>query len=162
MSAIFIFSALLLAISAAHKLNDRKRMAVSVANIAGTSEFYGLLLFLLSGVIEAIAALALLLPGLHHLGGYMAAALWVVYSAALLRRYGQTLDCGCDLRFIEKPVGLFVIARPLILAALVLAVTTTVPLAWTGEAVFAAIAMLSLYFAASELAAISPRTLGTM
>lgn len=156
MGGVTLFLALVLAGAAAHKVAAWRRLGIAAARLAGTAVEQGMLLLAVAGSIEVIAALALLIPSLHGLGVVLAAALWAVYAAALFRRRGETLDCGCDLMEREKPVGSFAIIRPFVLAGLAL-LTLAVPGAgWSVETPFAALAMLALYVAASELAGLPP------
>lgn len=156
MAAITLFLALMLLVSAAHKLIDRPRLALAAARLAGTGPGQGALLLAVSGALEGVAALALLIPQAHAAGVALAVLVWGAYGLALFRHRGQALDCGCDLVAREKPVGAFVIARPFVLAALA-CLTLAVPGAggltgWTPDAPFAALALLALTFAGAELA----------
>lgn len=156
MAAITLFLALLLLVSAAHKLIERPRLALAAARLAGVDARQGLLLLAVSGALEGVAALALLIPQAHAAGVALAVLVWGAYGLALFRHRGQTLDCGCDLAAREKPVGVFVIVRPLVLAGLA-GLTLLAPGAglvggWTPDAPFAALALLALTFAGAELA----------
>ena len=76
------------------------------------------------------------------------------YALALLRHRGQTLDCGCDFAARERPVDLFAILRPVLLALLAAWSGASGPGPWTLEVPFAALALAALWFAAGELHAI--------
>lgn len=154
MAALLLFLALLLAISAMHKLAARERLSVSAARLAGLPAALGPALLLAAATIEGLAAAALLTPSLHRAGAIAAAGLWGLYAAALAARRGAVLDCGCDLVRRERPVGPFAIARAALLAAAALLVAVLPPAALTIEAPFAALALLALYAAAAELAAL--------
>ena len=69
-------------------------------------------------------------------------------------RRGQVLDCGCDFVRRERPVGWPAIFRPTVLAMLALTVAAAPQPAFALDTPFAALALLALYFAASELAAL--------
>jgi hypothetical protein len=78
-------------------------MAIAAARLAGVAAPMGSLLVAATGAAEALAALALMLPGTLVPGAALAAALWAAYGLALLARRGQVLDCGCDL--VARPPG---------------------------------------------------------
>lgn len=162
MTAVTLFLALVLAFSAAHKLTERQRLSLSAARLVGVSAEQGVLLLAVAGALEAIAALALLMPPLHGVGVGLAALVWLTYGVALFRHRGQSLDCGCDLVAKEKPVGAFAIGRAFGLAALA-GLTLALPAGgWTLDAPFAALAMLALYFAGSELAVLPQGSKGVL
>lgn len=156
MAAVALFLALLLGASALHKVLARERLAPVTARLAGVALPLGAMLLALSATVEALAALALLVPALQAGGALAGAGLWSVYALALLRHRGKVLDCGCDFAAREAPVGAFAILRPVLLALLALAVVSVVPLGWTLETPFAALALSALWFAAGELHSIRP------
>jgi uncharacterized membrane protein YphA (DoxX/SURF4 family) len=151
MQALALFLVALLAASALHKLLARDRLAAVTARLAGVALPTGALLLVLAATLEALAGLALLVPALRTGGALAAATLWLGYGLALWRRRGETLDCGCDLVAREKPVDALAIARPLLLAALAAGVALAPEPVWTIDALFAAPALLALWFAAGEL-----------
>ncbi len=152
MLAVTFFLAALLGASAVHKVLDRKRLGAVVARLTVTPLPVGVVLLALAATVEALAAIALLIPALRLAGAAIAVALWCVYGLALVRQRGAVLDCGCDLVARERPVDGFAILRPFVLAGLA-ALTLVVPSAagWSIEAPFAALALLALWFAAGEL-----------
>ncbi|MBD3728165.1 MAG: hypothetical protein IE933_00500 [Sphingomonadales bacterium] len=154
MAAVTLALILLLVASAAHKFIQRDSMAPVTARLVGVPAAAGALVLLLAASAEILAALALVMPATRLGGAMAAAAIWTSYAVALLRHRGSVLDCGCDLVRREKPVGLFAILRPVLLAAAALSVALVPPRGWTVDAPFAAAALLALWFAASELAAI--------
>lgn len=152
MAALSLFLALLLAVSAGHKYMARTQLAPVAAKLAGVPAALGPVLLLAAALLEAGAALALMVDATHDYGAWAAAAVWSLYALALARRYGQSLDCGCDFTRRARPVGLAAVARPLILALVALAMAYSPPAAFAADTIFAALAWLALYFAASELA----------
>ena len=154
MAALPLFMALLLAIAATHKLIERQRLATVTMRLAGVPAHFGMPLLLLAATGEALVAIALLVTDLRMGGALGAAAIWSVYALALLRHRGAVLDCGCDLVRREKPVGATAILRPALLALLALIVAALPASPWNAETPFAALALLALWFAAAELAAI--------
>lgn len=151
-AAVILFLAAVLFAAAAHKLVARDRVAISAARLARTAPALGMPLLLAAAAVETLAAAALLVPPLSQAGAVAAAALWTAYTVALTARHGEVLDCGCDLVARDKPVDVFAIARPALLAALALAAVLVPHPAWTFDAPFAALALLALWFAAGELA----------
>lgn len=158
MAAITLALILLLAVSAAHKFIERERMALVTSRLLGVPFQMGATLLLMVAVAELLAAIAMCLPATRMGGAIAGAALWSSYTIALLRHRGAVLDCGCDLVRREKPVGLFAILRPALLAILAFATALVAPADWSVEVPFAAAALLALWFAASELAAIPAST----
>ncbi|MDP3748084.1 MAG: MauE/DoxX family redox-associated membrane protein [Phenylobacterium sp.] len=154
MAALALFLALVLALSAGHKLLERERLAAAATRLAGVDGAIGPALSLAAAAIEGAAALALVLPGLQPLGGAIAALLWTTYGLALWRRRGMSLDCGCTFAARQKPVDGPAVARAAALAGLALAVAAAPSAPFSIETPFAALALLALYLAFGELAAI--------
>lgn len=154
MAALTIFCAMLLAGSALHKAMARERLAAAAAKLAGAGPALGPVLLVLAGAVELIAAVCLLIEPLRVAGGIAAAALWAGYAIMLMRRRGETLDCGCDLNARAKPVTAMLAARPAVLSALAILVSTLPAAPVTLDAPFAAAGLLALYLGASELLAI--------
>lgn len=152
---ITLFLALLLAISAAHKALSRQEMAGVAARLIRANEWLGMPMLLSAAAIEILAAIAMLIPQTRLVGLALAVGLWLVYGLALWNRRGETLDCGCDHSRREKPVKQAAIARPFILIALAAASAALPAESWAIDTPFAAIALLALWFAASELSAIT-------
>jgi hypothetical protein len=153
MMEISTFLALLLAGSALHKVVARDRLALVAAKLAG-AHGQGLLLLIVAGTIEFVAAICLMIAPLHQTGALLAAVVWFAYGGVLLRQRGKTLDCGCDLVAREKPVDWPLVARPAALATLALIVSTLPVPVFGIETPFAAAGLLALYLAGSELLAI--------
>jgi hypothetical protein len=153
MMPVVLFLAVLLAGSAVHKAIAHERLAVAASRLTGLRA-QGMTMLILAGTLELVAAFCFVVPALRLTGALLAMLVWGSYAATLLLRRGQTLDCGCDLVAREKPVDWPVIARPAMLA-LVAAIVSTLPAASLAlDAPFAAVGLLALYLAASELLAI--------
>lgn len=151
MLALTLFLAVLLAVSALHKVFERARLTAVVARLAGVALPLGSLLLVLAATIEVLAALMLLLPALRTGGALAALALWGGYGAVMLRNHGAVLDCGCDFVARVRPVDRFAVLRPAMLAVIAGFVAAFPPAGWNLEAPFAALALLALWFAAGEL-----------
>ena len=154
MPAFDLFLALLLAGSSAHKALDRRRLGTAAARLTGMPAQSAPLLLIVAGTVEAVAALSILIAPLRMIGLVAAATVWTVYGLAMLRRHGETLDCGCDLVAREKPVGPAQIARPMVLALLAVLSAIVPAQAMGGDAPFAAAGLLAIYVAAAEILAI--------
>lgn len=154
MAALPLFLTLLLGTSALHKAVDRQRLSGAAMRLAGTPASTGPLLLIAAGVAEGTAALCLLLAPLRPAGACIALLLWTLYTLLLLRRRGQSLDCGCDLVARERPIGWVQIARPALLASLAALATLLPPTPFTLDAPFAAAGFLALWFGAAEILAI--------
>lgn len=154
MATLAVFLALVLALSASHKLVARDRLAAATARLAGVGGATGQVISLAAAAIEGVAALALVLPGLQEVGGAIAALLWSAYGLALWRRHGMRLDCGCTFAARDKPVDGLAITRAAGLAAIAVGVATNPAAPLSIETPFAALALVALYLAFGELAAI--------
>jgi uncharacterized membrane protein YphA (DoxX/SURF4 family) len=154
MAALSLFLAMLLGVSALHKAIDRKRLGTAAARLMGATAPAGPLLLIAGGVAETTASLCLLIGPLRSVGAIIALLLWALYALLLLRRRGQSLDCGCDLVAREQPVGWVQIARPALLAGLAALVILLPQPPFTLDAPFAAAGFLALWFGAAELFAI--------
>jgi hypothetical protein len=73
-----IFLALVLLIAAAHKLFEPARYGASAAQLIGTPMATGILVARAAGVVEGLAALALLMEATRQAGAIIAAALWLI------------------------------------------------------------------------------------
>lgn len=153
MAPLALFLAMLLVGSAAHKVLAPERLSAVAGRLTGFRS-QGMTLLVLAGALEAVAAICLIVPALRQIGTLFAMLVWIAYTLALVRRRGETLDCGCDLVIREKPVDWPVIGRPAMLAFVAAVVSTlpAAPIALDGP--FAAAGLLALYLAASELLAI--------
>lgn len=155
MGALTLFLALVLLMSAGHKLVERDRMAIAAARLTGATQAIGLVISLGAAACEAMAALALLLAASLKVGGLLAALIWSAYGVALARRFGTTLDCGCSFASHERPVDVFAVARAFGLAALALSCFALPGGAISILSVFAAFGFLALYLALGEIASIT-------
>lgn len=156
MSGVILFLALVLAGSAVHKALARERLSLSAARLVDGTPFIGTLALAFAGMMELMAALALMIAPLRMMGALLAMMIWGSYALALLRRRGETLDCGCDLFSREHPVGWFAVLRPVVLAAVALVAVNLPDAGWTVDTPFVAAALLALYLAAAELAVAAP------
>ena len=157
MAALGLFLALLLLVSALHKYVARQQLGVAAAKLVGVAPHFGPLFLAAAALTEITAAALLLLAPWPVYGAALAAALWGLYALALLRHLGQSLDCGCDFTRRAKVVTWGAVVRPALLAALALLWAYAPHRALQWDTPFAAAALLVLYFAATELAALPSR-----
>jgi hypothetical protein len=102
-----VFQALLLAASAVHKASTWSRSLGVMRQFGGVPS--SLARAALGTVIasEFVAALLLLVPAHRAAGAILAAALWTVYLALMLRAILQNrrdLDCGCSFGLPAGPI----------------------------------------------------------
>lgn len=162
MAGLAWFLALVLASSALAKLRERERLALATARLTGLGAAPAGALALVVAALEALAALALLLPATQGVGAVIAAAIWLAYGVALFaaRARGDSLDCGCSPARRAKPVDRFMIGRAFGLAALAGLALAAALVGVTSaeiEPLFAALGLFTLYTLAGEIAALPPR-----
>lgn len=153
MAELTLFLALVLAVSAGHKLLARGRMAVAAARLSGLPGRFGPAVNLAAAALEASAALGLLLTEARAIGAALAALLWGAYAVMLMRRFGASLDCGCGFAARPEVIRWTAVGRALGLCGLAAAVAIlpSAPFTWTTP--FAACGLLALYIALGELMA---------
>lgn len=154
MFELTIFLAIVLAISAVHKLVRPDRISLAMAKLSGMP--VGVASTAVFGVaaLEFLVATALLFAQSRMIGATFAALIWFAYGIALLRKFGTSLDCGCDFSTREKPIGAFDILRAFGLSSLAALVTLMPATTATIITPFAIFGFLALYLAMGELAAI--------
>lgn len=153
---VALFLAIVLAVAAAHKLEESARLTRATAGLLRLGPAVAAPVMMAAAAIESAAALALLFPASRPVGALLAALLWTGYGAALLaarRRGDGGIDCGCDFGARRRGIGRFTIARAFALAATAL----LLGLSPAGgsidiQAIFAALAFSALLFAAGEIA----------
>jgi uncharacterized membrane protein YphA (DoxX/SURF4 family) len=111
---------------------------------------------------ELLAAVLLLLPAQRLSGALLAALIWCVYLALMLRAIAQgrrNVDCGCSFGASPHPLGGFEVARNAVLVAFALLVAASaaggaVPL--PASQLLGACALLALYGALDQVMAVRP------
>ena len=151
---VALFLALVLASAAGHKLVATDRLGAAAGNLLGLAPPLARSALFAAAALEAVSALALVLPATRLIGAMLAIVLWAIYAAALLRS-SASVDCGCSFSAHRHGIGKFDRMRPLALIVLASLVALSGPVATIPvEAVFAALALFSFYLAAGELAAL--------
>jgi hypothetical protein len=154
MGDITFFLAIVLAASAVHKLVERERLATATAQLLRLPAALGTVISLAVAALEALAAIALVIPDSRAIGALLAATIWGAYAIALASRYGQSLDCGCNFGARAKPVDTFMVARAAGLSALALVSYFVVPGGFTILSPFVALGGFALYLALGEITSI--------
>jgi hypothetical protein len=152
--------ALLFLVAAAHKLRDRAAFRATFAEYRILPEAIGTLVPL----AELAVAVLLLVPAASALGEIGAAALLLLYGAAVgvnLARGRRHIDCGCAGPYARRPIGGGIVVRNALLAAAALAALLPVsprPLAWIDALTVggAVLALAALYLATDRLMAHAP------
>jgi hypothetical protein len=157
------FQAMLLAASAVHKAarwthsrNLMRQFAGVPGVLAGTS-------LGVATAVELAAGALLMVPAYRTTGAVLAALIWTLYVALIVRAIVQgrrDVDCGCSFGPTSRPLGSYQIARNLVLAALALFI------AWVsafggavpaqGTFVLGGLALLALYGALDQVMALQP------
>jgi Methylamine utilisation protein MauE len=163
------FQAMLLAASAVHKAvrwthsrNLMRQFAGVPGVLAGTS-------LGVATAVELAAGAWLLVPAYRTTGAVLAALIWTLYVALIVRAIVQgrrDVDCGCSFGPTSRPLGSFQIARNLVLTAL------AVFIAWVsafggavpgqGTFVLGGFALLALYGALDQVMALQPLRSGEL
>jgi hypothetical protein len=152
--------ALLFLVAAAHKLRDRAVFRATFAEYRILPEAISTLVPL----AELVVAVLLLVPAASALGEIGAAALLLLYGAAVgvnLARGRRHIDCGCAGPHARRQIGAGIVVRNALLAAAALAALLPVfprPLAWIDALTVsgAVLALAALYLATDRLMAHAP------
>ena len=152
--------ALLFLVAAAHKLRDRAAFRATFAEYRILPEAISALVPL----AELAVAVLLLVPAASALGEIGAAALLLLYGAAVgvnLARGRRHIDCGCAGPYARRPIGGGIVVRNALFAACALAALLPVsprPLAWIDALTVsgAVLALAALYLATDRLMAHAP------
>jgi uncharacterized membrane protein YphA (DoxX/SURF4 family) len=161
------FQALLLTVSAVHKSVRWSRSKSVVRQFAGVPR--PLATAALSAVIvgELGAGVSLIVPAYRPAGAMLAALLWTLYLALIVRAILQgrrDVDCGCSFGPTARPLGSFHVARNAVLAGLALLIAWVSASSGSVSAqvsqVLGAIALLALYGACDQVMALQPLRTG--
>jgi hypothetical protein len=157
--------ALLFAVAAVHKLRD---VGVFAATLGEYRMLPGALVRPAAALVvaaELVVAGALLSPAARQIGLAGAAALLLLYAAAIainLVRGRRHIDCGCAGPAARRPIGSALVVRNLVLAGVALAALPPIApraLVWLDAltAVAATAALAALYAALDRMLADAPR-----
>lgn len=168
-----VFQALLLAASAAHKASTWSRSLGVMRQFGGVP---GSLTRAALGTViasEVVAALLLLVPAYRAAGAILAAALWTVYLALILRAILQNrrdLECGCSFGLssgpTSRPLGAFQLLRNGVLAGIAFGIAGVSMVAGGVSVemsqVLGGVALLALYGALDQVMALQPLRSGEL
>jgi hypothetical protein len=163
------FQAMLLAASAVHKAvrwthsrNVMRQFAGVPGVLAGSS-------LGVATAVELAAGALLMVPAYRTAGAVLAALIWTLYVALIVRAIVQgrrDVDCGCSFGPTSRPLGSFQIARNLVLAALALFIAWVSAfggaVAAQGTFVLGGLALLALYGALDQVMALQPLRSGEL
>jgi len=164
-----VFQTMLLAASAVHKaarwthsLNVMRQFAGVPGALAASSLGAAI-------AVELAAGAWLLVPAYRMAGAMLAAFIWTLYAALIVRAILQgrrEVDCGCSFGPTSKPLGSFQIARNLVLAALAVFIAWASAFRGTaptqGIFVLGGLALLALYGALDQVMALQPLRRGEL
>jgi hypothetical protein len=161
------FLAVLLLASAAHKVSSWRRTLAVVADFGGVPRAAAAGAGFAACAIEAAAGLLLVLPPHRRVGAALGTAILAVYLALIARAVAQrrgAVDCGCSFGASSRRLGIFEITRNAVLlaAALLLFAFADAIAPLTPSQLLAACALLALYAAVDQLAALQPMRRGTV
>jgi hypothetical protein len=156
------FLAALLLASAAHKGIRFAHARKVVHEFAGVPRTLAAAVAMAAALGELVAAAALLVPAYRFAGASLAALIWGVYLALILRAIAQgrrDADCGCSFGAGPHALGAFEVARNALLVAFAVLVGASAargaaPLA--ASQMLAACAFLALYGALEQVMAVRP------
>lgn len=167
------FLSLLLLVSAAHKILRRARALRAAQDLGGIRRGAAAWIVAALAAAEAGAGLSLWTSAGRTAGAWLAASIWSVYFAALLRAVSagrSNVDCGCSFGEAQRALGGFHWMRALVLALLCVFVALSsardpgaAARAWSiadlATRLVAGFGMIAVYGALDQLTALRP--LGT-
>ena len=164
------FQALLLAASAVHKAARWTQSLTVIRQFAGVPGVLAASSLGAATAVELAAGALLMVPAYRTAGAVLAALIWTLYVALILRaivRGRRDVDCGCSFGPTSRPLGSYHIARNVLLAALAVFIAWvsafcggTVPT--LGTFVLGGLALLALYGALDQAMALPPLRRGEL
>ncbi len=161
------FLAVLLLVSALHKVLTWRRTWTVVQDFAGVPRPAASAAAVAACAIEGLAGLLLVLPDYRRAGAAVATVILGLYLVLIARAVAQrrgAVDCGCSFGASSRRLGSFEMARNTVLLAfgLLLLVFADASAALAPSQLLAACALLALYGAIDQLAALQPLRQGTV
>jgi hypothetical protein len=163
------FQAVLLAASAVHKAARWRHSRLVLRQFAGVPGVVAGPALGAATAAELAAGVLLMAPAQRTTGAVLAALIWTLYLALIVRAIVQgrrDVDCGCSFGPAARPLGSFQISRNLVLAALALFVacvsTFLGAVAIQGTFVVGGLALLALYGALDQVMALQPLRSGEL
>ncbi len=163
------FQAMLLAASAVHKVARWTHSRIVLRNFAGVPGVLAGSALGAATAAELIAGVLLMVPAYRSAGAVLAALIWMLYLALIVRAVVQGrrgVDCGCSFGRASRPLGSFQIGRNLVLASLAAFVARESVFAGTvatqGTFVLGGLALMTLYVALDQVMALQPLRSGEL
>ena len=163
------FLAVLLPVSALHKLIGRRRAQAVVREFAGVPPRLAPFAIVVVAGTELFASLLLLLTSYRAAGGVLAVLISGGYLLLIVRaiaRGRRDVDCGCSFGAAHRPLGAYQVARNAavtgvaVLVAAGSAASATVPVG--ASQILAAFALFALYLALDQVMALQPLRSGEL
>jgi len=163
------FQAMLLAASAVHKAARWTHSRNLMRQFAGVPGVLAAPSLSAATAVELAAAALLMVPAYRTAGAVLAALIWTLYAALIVRAIVQgrrDVDCGCSFGPTSRPLGSFQIARNVVLAALAACIAWVS--AWSaavptqGTFILGGLALLALYGALDQVMALQPLRSGEL
>ena len=163
------FEAVLLLASGLHKMIRRDRTQAVVREFAGVPRHFAPFAVVAVALLELLASVLLWTPSHRVVGGTLAVLIWGGYLALILRAIAQgrrDVDCGCTFGAAQRPLGVFQVARNVVLTGAALLVAAGSAATVTGPVVAsqipAALVLLALYVALDQAMALTPPRSGKL
>ena len=162
------FQAMLLAASAVHKAARWTHSRDVLRQFAGVPGILAGPALGAATAAEFAAGAMLMVPAHRTAGAVLAALIWTLYLALIVRAIVQgrrDVDCGCSFGPTSRPLGSFQIGRNLVLASLAAFIAWesaagTVPT--QGTFILGGLALLALYGALDQVMALQPLRSGEL
>jgi hypothetical protein len=163
------FEAVLLLASGVHKMIRRDRIQAVVREFAEVPRRFAPFAVVVVALLELLAGLLLWTPPYRVVGGTLAVLIWGGYLALILRAIAQgrrDVDCGCSFGAARRPLGVFQVARNVVLTGVALLVAAGSAASVTGPVlasqILAALVLLALYGALDQVMALTPPRSGEL
>ncbi|MEA3110127.1 MAG: hypothetical protein QOI88_4732 [Gammaproteobacteria bacterium] len=163
------FQAMLLAASAVHKAARWTHSLTVMRQFAGVPGVLAASSLGAATAVELAAGALLMMPAYRTAGAVLAALVWTLYVALIVRAVVQgrrDVDCGCSFGPTSRPLGSYQITRNVVLAALAVfiacvsafqgAVPAQATFVWGG------LALVALYGALDQVMALQPLRSGEL
>jgi hypothetical protein len=163
------FEAVLLLGSGVHKMIRRDRTQGAVHELAGVPRRFAPFAAVVVAVAELLASLLLWAPPYRVMGGALAVLIWGGYLALILRaiaRGRRDVDCGCTFGAVQRPLGVYHVARNTVLTGVAVLVAAGCAAGVSGPVVasqiLAALVLFALYGALDQVMALTPPRSGEL
>jgi hypothetical protein len=163
------FQALLLAVSAIHKLARWTRSLSIMREFAGVPGALAAPALGAAAAVELTAGALLTVPAWCAAGAVLAGLVWTLYLVLIVRAIAdgrRDADCGCSFGTASRSLGSFQVARNLVLTALAFAIAAVSafngPVPAPGTYVLGGLAFLALYGALDQVMALQPLRSGEL